>query len=198
MTSCRDKLYYHIISNKIEFNFLIILFGKMFSGKFLPSSDAESEIKKMTDFEKFGLLPYLLEPTKSKVPVAYDRNSVSDLASSNDVDRNVVIGRIGNKNWCKCGCCALMDTSIEGVCFLETPEIWKRRFSSTSCSYVFLSDLHIVVWYSRRKNFFSYLNSTQCWSLANQNKRFLSLQTLQLSFSVKHFTILFRSFSLQG
>ena len=55
MTSCRDKLYHHTISNKIKFNFLIILFGKMSSSKSLPSSDTESEIERMTDFEKFGL-----------------------------------------------------------------------------------------------------------------------------------------------
>ena len=33
------------------------------------------------------------------------------------------------------------------------------------------------------------------WSLANQNKSFLSLQTSQLSFSVKHFTLSIRRFS---
>ena len=33
MTSCRDKLYHHTISNRIKFNFLIILFDKMFSSK---------------------------------------------------------------------------------------------------------------------------------------------------------------------
>ena len=59
MTSCRDKLYQHTISNKINFNFLIILFGKMSS----------------------------------------KRNSVNDLASSNDVTINDVNGRIGNKTW---------------------------------------------------------------------------------------------------
>ena len=52
---CRDKLYHHTISNKIKFNFLIILFGKMSSSKSLPSSGTESEIERMTDFEKFGL-----------------------------------------------------------------------------------------------------------------------------------------------
>ena len=36
----------------------------------------------------------------------------------------------------------------------------------------------------------SYLISTQCWPLANQNKSFLSLQTWRLTFSVKHFTLL--------
>ena len=49
MTSCGDKLYHHTISNKIKFNFLIILFVKMSSSKSLPSSGTESEIKKITD-----------------------------------------------------------------------------------------------------------------------------------------------------
>ena len=37
--------------------------------------------------------------TKSKVPVAYGRNSVSDLVSRNDV---ATIGRIDKKTWRKC------------------------------------------------------------------------------------------------
>ena len=55
MTSCRDKLYHHTISNKIKFNFLIILFAKMSSSKSLPSPGTESGIEKITDLEKFGL-----------------------------------------------------------------------------------------------------------------------------------------------
>ena len=89
-----------------------------------------------------------------------------------------------------------METSIEDVCCLEIPEICKPRFSSTWCLYVCRLESHFAQLYSSRENFISYLNSTQCWSLANQNKSFLSLQTLQLSFSVKYFTILIRSFFL--
>ena len=55
ITSCRDKLYHHTISNKIKFNFVINLLGKMSSSKSLPSSGTESEIERMTDFKKFGL-----------------------------------------------------------------------------------------------------------------------------------------------
>ena len=117
----------------------------MSSSKSLPSSGTESEIEKMTDFEKFGLQPYTLEPTKSKVPVAYGRNSVSDLASSNDVATNGVYGRIGNKTWCKCECCASMETSTEGVCCLEIPDICKSRFLSTSCLSTCRSDPHFVL-----------------------------------------------------
>ena len=68
----------------------------MFPSQSLPSSSNESEIKRMTDFKKFGLSSYTLELTKSKVPVAYGRNSVSDLASSDDVTTNGVNGKIGN------------------------------------------------------------------------------------------------------
>ena len=96
----------------------------------------------MTNFENFGLQLYSFQPTKSKVPVAYGRNSVSDLTSSNDVATNGVNGRIGNKFWCKCECCVPMETST-GVCCLEIPEIGKPRFSSASCLYVFRSD-HIL------------------------------------------------------
>ena len=44
---------------------------------------------------------------------------MSDRASSNDVATNGVMVGIGNKTWCKCECRAPMETSIEGVCYLE-------------------------------------------------------------------------------
>ena len=117
---------------------------------------------------------------------------MSDLASSNDVTKNGVNGRIGNKTWCKCECCAPMETSIEGFCSLDITEIWNRRFISRflSCLNVCRSDTQFVLWYSWRENFVSYLISIQCWYLANQNKSFLSLQAPWFSFSVKHFTLL--------
>ena len=95
-----------LLSNIIKFIFLIILFGKISSSKSLSSSGFESETKRMCDFEKFILSPYSLELTKSEVPVAYGRNSVSHLTSSNDVATNGVNGRISNKSWCKCECCS--------------------------------------------------------------------------------------------
>ena len=51
-----------------------------------------------------------------------------------------------------------MESSIEGVCFLEICDM--RIFFSTSCFNVCRSDPHFVLWYSRRKNFASYLIST--------------------------------------
>ena len=75
----------------------------------------------MADFKKFGFQPCSLELTISKVPVAYGRNSMCDLARNNNVTTNGVNGRIDNKT--KCECCAPMETNIEGVCCLEIPEI---------------------------------------------------------------------------
>ena len=69
----------------------------MSSSELLFSSGTESETERMTDFEKFSLQPYSLEWTKSKVLVAYGRNSMSDLASSSNAATNDVDGRIGNK-----------------------------------------------------------------------------------------------------
>ena len=43
----------------------------MSSTKPLSSSGTESETERMTDLEKFGLHPFSLESTKSKVPVGY-------------------------------------------------------------------------------------------------------------------------------
>ena len=77
------------------------MFDKMSSSKSLSSSGTESETKRMTDFTKFELQPYSLEPTESKVPVGYDRNSVSDLANSSHAATNDVNGRIGNNTYCK-------------------------------------------------------------------------------------------------
>ena len=48
---------------------------------------------------------------------------MSDLVSNNDVATNGVNGRIFYKTWCKCECCAPMETSTEGVCCPEIPEI---------------------------------------------------------------------------
>ena len=104
-------------------------------------------------------------------------------------------GRIGYKTWCKCECCAPMETSIEGVCCLEIPEICKPRFSSISGSNICGLDPHFELSYSGRENVVSYLIFTQCcWSLANQYKSFAALQTSWSSFSVKHFTLLMRFF----
>ena len=114
----------------------------MSSSESQSSSGTESETKRMKDFEKFGLQPYSLEPTKSKVPVGYG-NSMSDLANRSNAATNDVDGRIGNKTWCKCECCAPMETSIESVCCLEIPEICKPRFSGALCLYV-SNQIHIL------------------------------------------------------
>ena len=87
----------------------------MSSSESLSSSGTEPETEIMTDF---GLQPYSLEPTKSKVPVGYGRNSVSDLANSSNAATNDVDGRIGNKTWFKCECWAPMETSIARKCLL--------------------------------------------------------------------------------
>ena len=132
----------------------------MSSSESLSSSGTESETERMTDFEKFGLQPYSLEPTKSKVPVGYGRNSMSDLANSSNAATNDVDGRIGNKTWCKCECCASVETNIESVCCLEILEICKPRFSGTLCLYVCRSYPHFIPRYSMPEKSINYLIST--------------------------------------
>ena len=117
------------------------------------------------------------------------------VASSNDAATNDVDGRIGNKTWCKCEWCNLMKISIESACCLEIPEICKTRFSGTLCLYVSRSDPHFMLGYSMRENSVNYLISTHIWFLPNQNKSFISLKTLRLSFSIKYFTLLITFFS---
>ena len=103
----------------------------MSSSESLSSSGTVSETGRISDFEKFSLQPYSLELTKSKVPGGYGKDSMSDLANSSNAATNDVDGRIGNKTWCKCECCAPVETSIESVCCLEIPEVCKPRFSGT-------------------------------------------------------------------
>ena len=78
----------------------------MSSSKLLSSSGTESQTERMT-------------------PVVYGRNSMSDLDSCNDTATNDVDGRIGSKTWCKCECCAPLETSIKSVCCLEIPGSYK-------------------------------------------------------------------------
>ena len=145
----------------------------------------------MTDFKKFDLQSYSLEPTKSKILVAYGRITMSDLASSSNAATNDVDGRTNNKTWCKCECCAPMETSTESVCCLEIPEICRPRFSGTLCLYVCRSDLHFISRYAMWEKSINYLISTRNWSLPNQNKSFISIQTS--SYFFKHFTLLITS-----
>ena len=130
----------------------------------------------MTDFEKFGLQPYSLEPTKSKVPVGYGRNSMSDLANnSNAATNDVADGGVGNKTWYKYECCAPVETSIENVCCLEILEICKPIFSGRLCLYVCRSDPHFIPRCSMREKSINYLIFTHIYSLPNQNKSFISI-----------------------
>ena len=151
MATCRDKLYHHTISNRIKFNFLIIVFGKTSSSKSLPLSGIEAEVERLNDLEKFNLTIHSWND-KSKVPVARGSSSVSDLAGTNDVATNGVNGRIGNKTLWKCEYCAPMEISIEAVCCLEMPDICKPILSSTSCLNVCRSNPDFVLWYSRWEN----------------------------------------------
>ena len=81
-----------------KFNILIITFGKISSSKSRPLPGTESEIKRMTNFKKNSACNHtLLNRKKTKVPVTYGRNSMSYLASSNDVAINAVNGRTGNR-----------------------------------------------------------------------------------------------------
>ena len=114
---------------------------------------------------------------------------MSDLANSNAVT-NDVDGRIGNKTWCKCEFCAPMETMIESVFCLKIPETCKPRFLGTLCLYVCRSD-HFITRYSMREKSINYLISTHIWSLPNQNKSFILIQTSSNFF--KHFTLLITS-----
>ena len=98
----------------------------------------------MTDFEKLGLEPDSLEAIKSKVLVAYCRDSVNDLSRSTDLATNGVNGRRDNEIWCKCEWCAPMGTIRESVYCLKIPDICNPGFLSTSCFYVYRSDPHFV------------------------------------------------------
>lgn len=108
----------------------------------------------------------------------------------------MLCSKIGNKIWCKCGCCALMETSI-GRCLLPR-YFWDLQAKVFTCFNFCRSDPHFALWYFRPENFVRYLISTQCLPFENQKKSFLSLlRTSQIRFFVTHFTLLIRSFSLR-
>ena len=142
----------------------------------------------MSDFEKFSLQPHSLELTKSKVPVAYGRNSMSDLASSSYAGTNDVDGRIANKTWCKRECCASMETGM------EISEICKPRFSGTLYLHICRSDPHFILRYSMQEKSINHLISAQIRSLPNQEKTFILIKTS--SFFFNYFTVLITSISL--
>ena len=143
--------------------------------------------KKMTDFEKLGLEPDSLEAIKSKVLVAYGRDSVNDLARSTDLATNGVNARIDNKTWCKCEWCAPMGTIREGVYCLEIPDICKPRFLSTSCLYVYRSDPHFVSWYSDlKKHLRTIILSTSERASEYSRNKFIAF----MKFYIFHFSLL--------
>ena len=70
--------------------------------------------------------------------------------------------------------------------------IIKPRFSGPLCLYICRSNPHFILRYSMLEKSINYLISTHIWSLPNQNKSFISIQTS--SYFFKHFTLLITSF----
>ena len=145
MTSCRAKPYQHAISIKSSSIFWSSHMTKFPSANLRLCLTRNQKSREWQTSKNLACNHKLLNRKNPKVPVTYDRNSVSDLAGSNDVATNGVNGRIGNKTWCKCEWYVPMETSIESVCCLEIPEICKPRFSTTSCLNVCRSDLYFVI-----------------------------------------------------
>ena len=84
------------------------------------------------------------------------------------------------------------DGNKHSKCLLpRIPEICKPRFSGTLCLYVCSSDPHFIPRYSMREKSINYLISTHIWSLPNQGKSFILIQTS--SYIFKHFTLLMTS-----
>ena len=82
------------------------------------------------------------------------------------------------------------DGNKHSKCLLpRIPEICKPRFSGTLCLYVCRSDPRFIPPYFMREKSISYLISPHIWSLPNQNKSFILIQTS--SYFFKHFTRFF-------
>ena len=77
------------------------------------------------------------------------------------------------------------------VYYLEIPEICKPIFYGRLCLYVCRSDPHFISRCSMREKSINYLIFTHIWSLPNQNKSFISIQTL--SYFFRRFTLLITS-----
>ena len=84
------------------------------------------------------------------------------------------------------------DGNKHSKCLLpRIPEICKPRFSGALCLYVCRSDPRFIPPYFMREKSISYLISPHIWSLPNQNKSFILIQTS--SYHFKHFTLLITS-----
>ena len=100
---------------------------------------------------------------------------------------NVMNGRIGKKTWCKFECCAPMETTIDGSAAKKFLRFASQDFQIYRV-WTFADQIHILCYDILDKK-----TSLVIWFPPNADpwdQIKVSLQTSQLSFSVKHFTLL--------
>ena len=100
------------------------------------SSDEEQEnVYDGMDELMGNLARYDYEPERAILSSNEETESSEDEASSNDAtseNENGQLGRVGNKNWCKCGQCKTEIREIDSLCCTEVPAI-SDKFEGKKC-----------------------------------------------------------------
>ena len=82
-----------------------------------------------------NLAPYDYQPERAILSSNEETESSEDETSSNDAtseNKNDQLGRVGNKDWCKCGQCKTEIREIDSLCCTEVPAILDK-FEGKKC-----------------------------------------------------------------
>ena len=114
----------------------------------MSSSENESQTEENSSDEKQenaydgmnelmgNLAPYDYEPELTISSSSEETESSENETSSNDAtseNENDQLGRVGNKDWCKCGQCKREIREIDSLCCTEVPAIIEDKFEGKKC-----------------------------------------------------------------
>lgn len=99
------------------------------------SSDSDEDFYLSKDISK--LQPYSFEPlASSSEDENEDETALEQQGAISSCEAATQISRVGNLNWCFCGCCKQMDSEAESLCCQETNEIPDNLFQGMFFLYV--------------------------------------------------------------
>ena len=101
------------------------------------SSDEEQENECDGMNQLMGnLAPYDYEPERAITSSSEETESSQNETPSNDGTREIEndqLGRLENKDWCKCGQCKREIREIDSLCCTEVPAITEDKFEGKKC-----------------------------------------------------------------
>ena len=101
------------------------------------SSDEEQENEYDGMNQLMGnLAPYDYKPERAISSSSEETESSEDYTPGNDgtsENENDQLGRVGNKDWCKCGQCKRDTREMDILCCTEVPAIIKDKFEGKKC-----------------------------------------------------------------